>query len=911
MVQPPEELPVRHSGTGGPPEPDMALGAPWTGWDDACTPTTAFRRLAGWTVTADPPGATCLIERVSGPFTGGREVARLTAASEVPIASVVLVPPEPVVLREPFDSLELRIGARSADGTAGPGAAAPARVEVRIEDARGAVLRVPLGAFAAGRWTIAHARISAQFALTSSPPCRVVSFSILEWRAPAASELYLAGFSAYLEQGIPIVPAWRTPDWRSRWEPPFRRVVRAALAAAPEDPGNGPPVAAPSPRVETVAPGRYVLHAPDEFGETTYTVDSADWFRGGEIAWNGRLCGRWSGWEIEGDGFDATPRLEAVVDDRLRIETAGGMSVDFRIDGRVLCVGMAGGHGSIRAIRAGQIRPSSPLAGFRLPMLPGPRLLMWRCSDPVGTPVFAMAGFDPVGSAASRIGFDVKTAIDRPGEVEYERATDGRRAPVREEFRIGLSARVDDVLPSVGSRRGARAPDAAVALWMETPPMGTGRLGEAWDEVGTGPLVLLPPEGRGQPPFETCIDCLDPRWSRDLVRQSAVGSWIEGERPGRFAVKTPFLAALAAADAIPGQAAMLPVALRPQSVRQPPWAFTDYDARTPGAAGFRAAWNGIMDWVRTASIRTGAPVVADASWAWLYAGAADAYAVAADDAGVLRAGEWLPLFPLLRLNPLLPGIGPPMPPAAVSTPGQGGDEADRRYLASMFAHGLAPRLPALDAGSVRLWRLALLSAALHRRQALSAVERIAFSDGRVLMTVADALSSGLWRKSMLYLRYPDGLELWINGSDDPWEVRFGADLVNLPPAGWYASAPGFACASVHLDGRRVEFVRSPEYSYHDGGGVESFALDLACPAPVLARTDASERSRRLSFWFPGAAARIGIGPRFLPAGSRVVRLSATGANGAPLPPPGLSGDDGRAWLEPAAGTRRMELEWTN
>ncbi len=910
MVQPPEELPVRHSGTGGPPEPDMALGAPWTGWDDASAPATAFRRLAGWTVTTDPPGATCRVERVAGPFSGGRAVARLTASSEVPIASVVLVPPEPVVLREPFDSLEFRIGARSADGAADPVAAAPARVEVRIEDARGAVLRVPLGAFAAGRWTIAQARMPAPFALTSTPPCRIVSFSILEWRAPAASELYLSGFSAYLEQGVPIVPAWRTSDWRSRWEPPFRRVVRAALASDPGDPGSGAPGPAPSPRIETVAPGRFVLYAADPSGETSFTVDSADWFRGGEIAWNGRPCGRWSGLEIEGEGFDATPRLAAVVDGRLRIETAGGLSVEFRIEGRVLCVGMDGGHGSIRAIRAGQIRPSSPLAGFRLPMLPGPRLLMWRCSDPVGTPVFALAGFDPAESAASRIGFGVETAIDRPGEVEYQPASDGRRAPVHEVFRVGLSARVDDVLPRIGPCRGLRAPDAAVALWMETPPMGTGRLGEVWDDAGAGPLVLLPPGLPGEPSFEACIDCLDPRWSRDLVRRSPGGAWIEGERPGRFALKTPFLAALAPPDATAGPAT-LPVATRPKSMGQPPWAFTDYDARTPGAAGFRAAWTGIMDWGRALSRRTGAPVVADASWAWIYAGAADAYAVAADGGEVPRAGEWLPLFPLLRLNPLLPGIGPPMPPATASTTGQGGDDADHRYLASMFAHGLAPRLPALDVGDVRLWRLAFLSAALHRRQTLSAVERIAYSDGRVLMTVADALSSGLWRKSLLYLRYPDGLELWVNGSDGPWEVRLGADLVHLPPAGWYAAAPGFACASVHLDGRRVDFVRAPEYSYHDGGGAESFALDLACSAQVLARSDGSERGRRLSFWFPGAAARIGLGPQFLPAGSRVVRLSATGADGAPLAPPGLTDDGGRAWLHPPAGTRRMELEWTN
>ena len=231
--------------------------------------------------------------------------------------------------------------------------------------------------------------------------------------------------------------------------------------------------------------------------------------------------------------------------------------------------------------------------------------------------------------------------------------------------------------------------------------------------------------------------------------------------------------------------------------------------------------------------------------------------------------------------------------------------------AAAFAHGLAPRLPALDAGDPRLWRLAFLSAALHRRQALGGVERIAYGDGRVLLSDADALSSGLWRKSMLYLRYRDGLEIWINGSDVPWEVRVGADLVTLPPAGWHAAGPGFACASLTIGGRRVEFVRAAEYDYHDGGGGESFALDLACAAPVVARTGTAGRGRTRSFWFPGTAARVGLGPGLLPAGARIVRRAATGADGEPVPAPDLVADGDRAWLVPASGTRRMELEWTN
>lgn len=906
MVQPPEALPRRGSGTGGPPEPDLAMGSPWTGWDDACTPATAFRRLAGWTAVTAPAGGTCRIERAAVPFSAGQTVARIRALSAGPVESVTLHPPVPVVIAEPFDSLELRIGCRVAEGTPGDVGSVAARVGVCIEDSAGAVLRVPLGDFARARWTIAHARIPAEFARTAAPPFRATSFEIRDWNSPGADELYLAGFSAYLQQGVPVVPAWRSPDWRATWEPPLRRVIRAASAPAGTDPVASPAASSGfRTEVRETAPGRYDLVSSDDSGTTTYAVVTADWMRGGEISWNGRPCGRWSGWEIESAGFDAAPRLSAIVGNRIRIETAGGLSVAFELDGRTLCVGMSGGARAIRAIRSGQVHPTSPLSRLRLPMLEGPGLMMWRCSDPVGTPVFATAFFDPAQSGASRIEFGTSAGPDRPGAAVYEPATDGRCAHVREVFRLALSARVGDVLPPVAPARGPRASESAVASWMEVAAMGTGRLRELWDDAGAGPLIFLPPPGQGGAVDEDSLDCLDPRWSRDLIRQSPDGGWVLGSAPGRFALKTTFLPMLAAEEpATAPEVARL--AFRPAAAGHPPWQFTDFDARTQGAASFRSAWDGLCDWMRVESLRREAPVVAGSGWAWMHAASADAYAVDGADDPAAQTDGWLPIYPHLRLNAVMCGIGPAWRAGGVDT-----GEADRRQLAASFAYGLAPRFPALEAKDARLWRLVFLSSALHRRQTLRGVERMAYSDGRMLMSASDALSSGLWRRSMLYLRYPDGLEVWVNGSDAPWEIRIGAGLVNLPPAGWYASGPDFSCGSVQREGCRFEYVRSPEYIYHDGGGSELPEADLGCAGAVIVRTSSTDRGRTLDFRFPGAAARIGLGLGLLPAGSRIVRISAKGADGASVEAPGLVPGEGRSWVVPRPGTRRMELEWTN
>jgi hypothetical protein len=74
VVQPPEPVPRRGSGTGGPPEPDLSLGIPWTGWDDACTPAVTFQRMAGWTTLAEPPGPPAGSSGSPFPFSAGRLV---------------------------------------------------------------------------------------------------------------------------------------------------------------------------------------------------------------------------------------------------------------------------------------------------------------------------------------------------------------------------------------------------------------------------------------------------------------------------------------------------------------------------------------------------------------------------------------------------------------------------------------------------------------------------------------------------------------------------------------------------------------------------------------------------------------------------------------------------------------------
>lgn len=82
--------------------------------------------------------------------------------------------------------------------------------------------------------------------------------------------------------------------------------------------------------------------------------------------------------------------------------------------------------------------------------------------------------------------------------------------------------------------------------------------------------------------------------------------------------------------------------------------------------------------------------------------------------------------------------------------------------------------------------------------------------------------------------YDNGLELYVNGSSDIWTIRDG---VQLPPWGWHArhDATDFVEFSVLKDGRRIDYIYSPEYEYLDGRGEEIVYRGLAAKGSIAVR----------------------------------------------------------------------------
>jgi len=69
----------------------------------------------------------------------------------------------------------------------------------------------------------------------------------------------------------------------------------------------------------------------------------------------------------------------------------------------------------------------------------------------------------------------------------------------------------------------------------------------------------------------------------------------------------------------------------------------------------------------------------------------------------------------------------------------------------------------------------------------------------------------------LHLVFGGGLELWLNHSPDVWTVTQGGTYL-LPQHGWLARGEGLLGYSALVEGRRADFLQSPEVTVLDGRG---------------------------------------------------------------------------------------------
>ena len=110
---------------------------------------------------------------------------------------------------------------------------------------------------------------------------------------------------------------------------------------------------------------------------------------------------------------------------------------------------------------------------------------------------------------------------------------------------------------------------------------------------------------------------------------------------------------------------------------------------------------------------------------------------------------------------------------------------------------------------------------LQERYIMEPVAEIRYFDGERLVTSSEAILRGIYRENRLRVCYDNGLVVFINTNWDGkhWLVEDRGQVYDLPPGGWLArQGDDFLEYSAIQEGKRVDFVNSPEYVYLDGLG---------------------------------------------------------------------------------------------
>jgi hypothetical protein len=144
-------------------------------------------------------------------------------------------------------------------------------------------------------------------------------------------------------------------------------------------------------------------------------------------------------------------------------------------------------------------------------------------------------------------------------------------------------------------------------------------------------------------------------------------------------------------------------------------------------------------------------------------------------------------------------------------------------------------------------------------------------DGRML-TPSQAHATGAISAGRLHVEYENGTHVWVNrGAEGTWRVQD----TDLPVSGWLAYNPsnGFREVSGVVAGRRIDYVKAPEYEFLDGRGQWTEMGGLGAAGSVVRRERAGSvieltdvyGNDRIAFRSGAAGTLTGYGPesRFL------------------------------------------------
>lgn len=314
-----------------------------------------------------------------------------------------------------------------------------------------------------------------------------------------------------------------------------------------------------------------------------------------------------------------------------------------------------------------------------------------------------------------------------------------------------------------------------------------------------------------------------------------------------------------------------------------PWNFCDFDARVPGAGTLAATFYAYGQLLLNDQ-RVYGPTQSEATYQWLYAGLTSGnYGWSYSDLNLLKH----PLdaaFMLRKIHPLDAEYGMGYTHYYLDGVDPKWRESPKRreyvdlFLATTIGYGnmgwLVREFGINDPfGIEAMARSYYMMQQLQQQYAFVRPKTIEYGarDGR-LISASQAHATGEIADSRIHVVYENGTEVYVNrAASGNWNVKdHKGTTVELPPSGWLVFNPanGFYEVSGNLGGRRIDYVRAPEYEFLDGRGSFTEHGGLAATGSVALRRKAPDvleltdlyGNERLGFAAPARGTLIAYDP---------------------------------------------------
>jgi len=495
-----------------------------------------------------------------------------------------------------------------------------------------------------------------------------------------------------------------------------------------------------------------------------------------------------------------------------------------------------------------------------------PRVLM---SGTAAAPVFTSVWFDWYRTNASAPAFAAqpKVAADSAqinGEMRYLPRTDGRRNNVYERIFVTNSPVYEETLPTIANPPSLRKEEGKQVIWTVTSPadwkvdhercravrtLGMDKVMQhshevTWRDEGESFTLRLnaAPQKGGDAMLQWYVKAqnelgwlqgaytnytdfcpVNTNWTPDRVQRTSDGEWRRAWARN-YALKPAYAVEL---DDYYARRIKEKFGTRMSytdvHTAVAPWGYCDFDARVPGAGTLASTFYAYGQLLRNDQ-RVYGPTQSEGTYQWLYAGLeSGSYGWVYTDYNLLTQ----PLdvaFHLMKIHPLQCdyGMGDTRYYLDKIDPNWRKSPKAREYidlfLATTIAYGNMGWL-VTDFGYRDVEFLArsyYMMQQLQQQYAFVEPRAIEYaaSDGK-FVNASQANAGGAMADSRLHVVYANGTEVYVNRSPaGTWTVQdAGGNAVDLPASGWLAfnRANGFYEVSANMEGRRIDYVKAPEF----------------------------------------------------------------------------------------------------